>query len=237
MKTRLPKNVLCATVLSLCFVNCTAADDAPQSDLLSVAQILERMGKTYADCKTYRDTGTVKTEFLEPTGNFTTEKRFRTAFVRPDRFRFEFQETENNVKHRYVVWSKGTEHQTWWDIQPGVKKPDSLASALSAATGVSGGSARMVPALLLPTAVKGWKLTDLKEAKRGDDAEIGKLACFRVRGMSPTDKMTIWIDKKSYLTRRIELERASDTTTMTYEPVMDENLNEKLLEFDVPPKK
>ena len=49
----------------------------------SAKQIVERMVKTYADCKTYRDTGVVKTLFVKNDGNYTVEKPFTTAFVRP----------------------------------------------------------------------------------------------------------------------------------------------------------
>ena len=65
------------------------ADEKPRDDS-SAKQILDHVAKTYADCKSYRDSGVVKTVFVQQDGNRTEEKSFTTAFVRPDRYRFEF---------------------------------------------------------------------------------------------------------------------------------------------------
>lgn len=237
MKARCPTVVASATFLLTCLVECPANDDKPLSESPTASQILERLAKAYASCKTYRDSGTVKTAFHDSTGNWSTEKRFRTAFARPDRFRFEYQETTSKVEDRYVIWCHGKEIQTWWSISPGIDKPDSLGSAIGAAIGVSGGSSHTIPALLLPTHVKGWKLSDLKEAKRVADEALGKSACFKVQGKSPIRTMTVWIDKESSLTRRIDYKGQDTTTTVSIEPVLDEPVNEKLLAFDVPKQK
>ncbi len=64
--------------------------DVHKLDSPTAAQILARMDKVYANCKSYRDTGVVKIVFAETDGSHHTVKRpFATAFVRPDRFRFE----------------------------------------------------------------------------------------------------------------------------------------------------
>ena len=132
--------------------------DEPNLDDPSAGQILDRMVRAYADCKTYRDTGVVKTVFIEANGTRTVEKPFTTAMVRPDRFRFEYKET-GNQRNRYIIWSSGKDVKTWWGIKPGIKMSDSLELALAGATGVSGGSAHTIPAMLLPDKVSGLKLT------------------------------------------------------------------------------
>jgi hypothetical protein len=103
-----------------------------------------RVAKAYAGCKSYRDSGVVKTVYVEAGRTRTEMKPFKTAFVRPDQFRFEYTQKRGEGAHevnRYIVWRRGTDVRTWWDVKPGIEKPASLALALAGATGVSGGSA------------------------------------------------------------------------------------------------
>jgi outer membrane lipoprotein-sorting protein len=213
--------------------------DEPESDALKAQDVLDRMAEVYAGCESYRDTGVVKTVFVLAAGNQTVEKPFKTAFVRPDRFRFEYTAQRGGRQDRYIVWREGKEVQTWWDVKPGVMKPESLELALAGATGVSGGSAHTVPALLLPKDIGGWRLTDLTEAKRAEDAMIDKVDCAQIEGKFGNASMTVWIDKKTFLVRRIDskkkFEKFSTEETTTYDPVIDDEIPDKSLEFD-PPK-
>ncbi|HVE40518.1 MAG TPA: hypothetical protein VNM14_11550 [Planctomycetota bacterium] len=91
---------------------------ALQGDLTQ-EQILDRVKKTYAACTSYRDSGIVKTVFIKADGNETKEKPFKTAFVRPDRFRFEYKDScRTPERSGHIVWCKGKEVQTWRDVQP-----------------------------------------------------------------------------------------------------------------------
>ncbi len=63
---------------------------------MSPEQILAAMAEAYATCASYRDAGVVTTRFLHPDGGgFTTTRPFRTAFVRPGRFRFEYRDRDS----------------------------------------------------------------------------------------------------------------------------------------------
>ena len=206
--------------------------------------MLERMAKAYAGCKSYHDSGVVKTLFVQAAGNRTVEKPFSTAFVRPDRFRFEYKERRGEGEDevdRYIVWRKGDEVRTWWDIKPGVQKPQSLGLALAGATGVSGGSAHTVPAMLLLNEIGGRLLTDMIEAKRIEDARLDKVDCFHLEGKYAGSPMTLWIDQKSFLVRRIDAQKTFDKfrteETTTYHPAIDRKIPDKKLEFDPPLQK
>lgn len=206
---------------------------------LSAQGILARSALTYAHCKSYQDTGVVTITYRESLGTRVEERPFKTAFVRPDRFRFEYRETGlAGGKRRYIVWRLGSHVQTWWDVQPGVQEKGSLSSALSAATGVSGGSAHTIPALLLPDEVEGRRLTDMTDVKRIADAEVGGVGCFCVEGKYADVSRTVCIDRKTFLVRRVEFEsafpnfRARETTT--YQPSIDEPVTQKSLAFDPP---
>src|SRR5436309_3249582 len=64
-----------------------------EEEPLSAAEILQRMAQTYAACNSYQDSGSVVTVFRSRGGERTTTRPITTAFVRPDRFRFEFQDS------------------------------------------------------------------------------------------------------------------------------------------------
>jgi hypothetical protein len=66
------------------------------SDDVEVRQILDRMEKAYAECKSYRDSGLIKlvTGLDTVSRDAPVEYSFTTAFVRPDRFRCEIKTEE-----------------------------------------------------------------------------------------------------------------------------------------------
>jgi hypothetical protein len=78
------------------------------------AEILANVVRTYATCRSYREEGDERTVFITgtlPWQRRTTRKRFRTAFVRPDRLFFEYLEVEVGPEaewHRGVVWTDAT---------------------------------------------------------------------------------------------------------------------------------
>lgn len=218
--------------------------DAPKQNSLTAKQILDRMAETYAGCKSYRDSGIVKTVFVKASGDDTVEKPFTTAFIRPDIFRFEYKLVTNLLrkKQRYIVWCKGKEVQTWWSIKPGIEKQPSLGIAIAGATGVSGGSAHTVPALLLPEEIGGRRLTDMKDAKRVDDTKLDEVACFRIQGRyNSGTPITLWLEKKTFLVRRIDLQRKLSglrvEITTTYDPIIDGEIPDEVLEFNPPKEK
>lgn len=214
----------------------------PESETLQAHEVLDRMAKTYGNCKTYRDSGVVKSVLtFSVLGKQITEKPFTTAFVRPDRFRFEFKAMESGVERRYLVWQGGNDVKTWWDVKPGVEKVESLGLALAGPTGVSGGSAHTIPALLLPREVAGRRLTDLTEPKRLADAKIDDVDCFVLDGQFGDRPMTLWIDKQTFLVRRIaERDKLGLWTnvekTTTYDPIIDDVVPDEKLAFDYPQK-
>lgn len=217
--------------------------DEPKPDVPPTADILGKMGKAYAGCKTYRDSGMVKTDFIRPGGdNFTSKKPFTTAFIRPDQFRYEFKDTMSDGRvNRFIIWRNGDDVRSWWDVKPGVQKQDSLNLPVASGTGISSSSAHTVPALLLPDEVSGRKLTELTEAKHIDDAKLGETDCYRVEGKFGNQPLTLWVDKGTFLLRRIDQTttfadfRTEETTT--YDPVINGEIDASLLKFDHPEPK
>jgi len=210
-------------------------------DLRSAAQILGAMVQTYERCKNYSDSGVTKTVFTsqnQPT--FTREVSFTTAFVRPDRFRSEYQsKIDIGFPHRYIVWRQGAEVQSWWDIEPGVHSEPSLGRALARATGASGIAAHTVPVLLMAEEVGGSSLKDLREPTRLEDAKIGEVLCFRIHGKYAGEPVTLWIDPATFLMRRIDSGHNFDDfcteESTTYEAMVNNRISDEKLAF-APPK-
>ena len=166
MCRELTRSLLFAAAIALLGQTLATADE-PKLDDLSPRQILDRMAKAYGDCKTYRDSGVVTTVFVKDTGKRTVEKPFTTAFVRPELFRFEFEDKNR----RYLISANGQNVQTWWDVRPGIQNQKSLQLAVAGATGVSGGSAARIPTMLMPGKFKGWGGVH-RDAKRIKDGKL-----------------------------------------------------------------
>jgi hypothetical protein len=182
-------------------------------------QILLAMKRAYASCRSYRDTGLVKTTSVtDEHSSFGSELPFATAFVRPGRFRFQFTDTGLGERaSAYIVWSDGAEVRSWWDAKPGVRRPASVREALEVATGISGGSSVRVPGLLMPDALPGGRPAHRPE--RIADADDRGVTCVRVRGRAGRpvhahdgarsvtvldEFVTLWIDPSTHLLRKVE---------------------------------
>jgi outer membrane lipoprotein-sorting protein len=218
--------------------------DETQLKTLSVPEIVERLKKTYANCKTYRDSGAVKTVFLsENRKTKRTEIRpFTTVFVRPDQLRYEFKSREGEEEwSRYIVWSNGSETRTWWDINnPKEEKVACLSFGLAGATGVSGGSALTVPSLLVKLGIESGQILQLSKSKTIEEDQIGKRKCFKIR-LDGEEPVAFWIDQGTYLILRIDehskFKDFETETTTTYDPQIDVKIPPKLLEFGKPEEK
>jgi hypothetical protein len=105
----------------------------------------------YASCQSYMDTGQVKTVYLTQRGRRTEVRPFSTAFVRPDAFRFEFQNRRGEEEwDRYIVWKQGVVIKSWWTLKPEGREFAELSLAIAGATGVSGGSSCGYPVCSCP---------------------------------------------------------------------------------------
>jgi hypothetical protein len=233
-------------------------------------QILHALVEAYARCLTYRDAGQVITRFLPVRSQppHISVMPFTTAFSRPDRFRFEYRHRykPEDEWDRYIVWACDGEVRTWWDVTPGVEQSESLSMALAGATGVSGGSAHTIPALLMPDRVSGQRLTDMVGVTSLGDEPLGGVTCYRLSGrfppnpIDPTEEerrrqevirvtgrpperaqdspVTIWIDRRTFLVRRIEEAVLFETfwteDVTEYEPVIGVSLSEEELQFGAP---
>jgi hypothetical protein len=202
------------------------AAEKESTDGLTAQQILDKMATAYATCKSYRDSGVV-TNFFNP--QHIDIKPFRTAFVRPDQFRFEYD--EGTPEKPYIVWTKGDEVRTWWYIKPGVERQPSLELGIAGATGVSGGSAHTIPNLLLSDRIGGRSIASLTDLTRLPDEAIDDTPCFKLQGKFADRPTTLWLEKGTCLIRLIVEDTTLTRTTTVYQPEVDIEVPAKELEF------
>ena len=196
-------------VAAACVCGVCVAQEPPPAEL-TAQQIVDRMCTTYAECERYRDTGAVVLTFIPKDRDGHTDTRpFATAFVRPDRFRYQFESNPApsvpGPMYAYIVWRNDTEIVSWWDVTGERNEYEDLGHALAGPAGVSGGSALLIPSMLMPEMHPSNGLLRLTEPTRLDDEDIDGHACFVVEGVSPTrEKCRVWIDTASFLARRVD---------------------------------
>lgn len=190
--------------------------------------IIERAVLAYQSCASYVDNGIVRTAAVHDASR--TEIRqdvlFQTAFVRPERFRFEFSKRVSAQEtYRRVICMNGERIRTWWDLDDTLPAPESLQKALSGAGGVSRYSSFMIPRLLMPDILSGRTIRDLTDREELQDDTSNRSRVRSIRGLYGETPMTVCVDTASFLVRRITIEIAGRGTSaehaIEYTPVMN----------------
>jgi len=227
------------------------APDKSIQDAPSSLQVLAKANDTYKRLKTYQDEGTSVTTFKSPLGGHTQEIRFTTSYTRGGKFRFEFSESTGDLPEtRMVVWKDGETVKSWWSIEPKVETYDDIGLAIAGATGVSGTTAYLVPAVLMDEAAwKGRTWTFPAGAFRIEDGLEGNTSFFRVqrlkathstagegeRPVVATGKVTYWIEKSTFLLARVDEETDFGTFTtkrcIRYSSRIDGAIPDEAFEF------
>jgi hypothetical protein len=254
MHTATKTRLTLATALLVVVTGVTArAQEAQDPANFSPVQILLTMKRAYSSCRSYRDTGKVKTRSVMEDGSYGSNVPFATAFVRNGAFRFEFTDSGlGEQASRCILWWGGSEVRSWWDAKPGVRLSESLQQGLDAASGISNGASLRVPGMLLPAEVGSGP--PLVGPERIADEAIGEASCFRLTGKSRAtpytetsgagmvtvkdETITLWIDRATYMLRKVEEARTLDTyrstRTTTYTPEVNVDVPADQLAFNPP---
>lgn len=159
----------------------------------SPTEILQRVQRAYGACRTYRDTGEVRTE--HPGASYETVLRFTTAFVRPDRLLMQFG--RNAVGPRtervasFILWNAE-------GVRSHAAAFDDVHAPLHLAAGPSGGASTIVPFLLLAGTSGHLPGPGPGLGLRGRE---GTTWVLEGKGPGPTST-TWWIDHETFLLRR-----------------------------------
>jgi len=195
----------------------------------SAERILNKMATVYRNCKSYQDSGTAQLV----SERFGATLQFTTAFVRPDRFRYEYMDRAKD--NHLIIWRKGKNVTFWWSIPVDLPAPKSFGLAIAAATGVSIGTTHTIPTLLFSKSeISGWRLTDMVNATQVEDATTENVDCFRVKGRVAAFNTVVWIDKRTFLVRRIEgISDHGVKTIVSYNPSVNIKIPDAALEYNI----
>jgi hypothetical protein len=218
-----------------------SAQEAPDPPLRVSAKadkLIERVAEVYRTTKSYRDSGII----IEYEKDGETERErvtFKTVFVRPGRFRFEWAEPwPIGGTARRVVWSNEKETKTWWQIPLARDFEDddgSLNMAIAGATGVSHTAVHTIPVLLMSPSICGRTIRDLVRPRIERDTTLEDRRVWVVAGIYADHYiMHVYIDKETLLIRRIDESQREDhalldRTTM-YAPELDPKIADSELE-------
>lgn len=212
----------------------------------SAESILQKTRDTYAQMKSYADTGAVLSEY----GTSSEDKHtFSTAFSRsPRHFLLNFHKQGGD---QYVIWADTDAFHTWWKFTGQLMdypNPNNVP-----AVGMSGQSTAQVglkiPTLLWPKAF-GAAMLNVADATVDGTEDIGGHHCHRITGrVSDTytatgkevniRKVTLWIDADSFLVRKMVEEFKAPPgqrlrTITTFEPRANATLEDASFKFTPP---
>ena len=217
------------------------------ADAQTAESILQNARETYANLKSYADTGMMVYEY----GAASEDKHsFSTAFTRsPRHFILDFRKQSGD---RYVVWGDPDGFHTWWKTtnQTSDYPNPSNTPAITLSGPPTQNAVLKIPTLLYSKATLGGDFTNFADAKLDGNEEIGGHRCYRLTGKASDSyaatgkevnmrKMTLWIDADSFLLRRVQEEwppvgGTTTRNTTTYEPQANPSLQDASFKF-VPP--
>jgi outer membrane lipoprotein-sorting protein len=164
--------------------------------------LIERVVARYGTMKHYRDCG----EAVDPSLLTADKITFKTAFARPEKIRFEWNEPRRGIRH--VVASDGTETHTVWKAgkDPEETRDDyDLNMALNSAAGASRGASIRVPGLLLWGKIDGPTIRNIRRSKIEREDVVDARPVWVAAGEYGDLFLRLFVDKADFVILRTEL--------------------------------
>jgi VWFA-related protein len=194
----------------------------------TATEILAKVTAVYAGCRTYSDEGTTNTETSGIRGRHSY---FRSAFVRPGNFRFQFWfgSEKPGISNPWVVWKNGDMVQTQGAPLSAGAKNLRFDTALLRMAGFSAGTSVVVPQLLLPDAFRAVQLFSLiVDAQVAGEEKINGRQAFRIEGTLAGLPIKLWIDKTQNLIlkiyRKVNIGTRQEEATVQYKPKLNADI-------------
>lgn len=170
--------------------------------------IIARVKAKYLECDTYSDEGIVSTDRADEDGLYTNKTEFKTYYARPNKVRFEWEESRENRFYnpeigKNVIWSNGINTN---GIFLGRKRQhESLSMAMAAATGVSKSTVNLILQLLLNLdSDLRWFWTEMKDTRLTAEEEVGGFRCHHIVGSTQhANDVEAWIAQADYVVRKL----------------------------------
>jgi hypothetical protein len=175
------------------------------TDSTSAAAIFNKSKTAYANLTTYLDSGKVVESTYNTEHPNKTAKVFRTAYTNSGGSNFEYYEVGKS-NSLYTINKSSGAIKSWWGITNKITTPATINLALAGATGISSGTAAIIPNLLLTKDFQYNFYTSFTSQTINVSEKVGIIDCHKISGvvMSRVGPVTVWIGKKDFLIRKIE---------------------------------
>jgi hypothetical protein len=172
---------------------------------LTGPQILQKSAAAYAALPAYVGAATVQSAVTAGRQKIAQTATAVIQFQRPDKIRIEGKDVTGQpyriVSDGREVWSAPTSR-----TNPGWQKMPNVQAAIIGMTGPAAGAPATLPALLL-SMPWGNPFPRVDGSRRGPDVKIDGHACFQVVRADPSTMRSYWIDRQSFLLRRMKEEQ------------------------------
>ncbi len=218
--------------------NPTSQSREQEKEFREGRRIIEETAAVYKSCKSYQDEGEMIRVDDNSSGQRTHRMLFKTTFVRPGRFRFEYRDIDLS-KPQFIVWADNRDIRTWWRNPVQEEKLDSVARGFAATWYMSGGNPSVIPAFLMPEELDVFSLTRLKNIRIvNKEQSQGALYHILEADDGPLVSMWIWIDAETKLVTKVvehhTFPSAPSERITTYKAKINANIPAADLEFNAP---
>lgn len=185
---------------------------------MDAQEVFERASEKYADCRTYSDVGSIE--------HGSDSESFKTFFVRPNLFRFEFKKDDSAPG---IIWSDGNEYFSTLNKDLDHVPFDRYSSLLLSIKDSAGDASYLVPTLLMPEYAGESTLRNAGPYVFVDHTSIADRSSRRIRSTNESYpfKVDLLIDSLGYKLRKLILEVSSENI---YEVLF----NEVTFDRDIP---
>ena len=197
--------------------------------------ILANMRAAYTNLTSYSDSGTLDTTVKAGIPGYVLKKPFTITFKKPDLIKIEWTSSFGGMKDPHVLWNGKPGTFTHKKLLNQTRKDQSLEHAIRSWTGVSGGSVRNVPCMLI-SVMKEPQFSDLADLKNEGIEAVGKTDCHKVSGTRRDQPVTLWIGKDDFLLRKLTASTQFGDIVETHENIkINADIKDAAASF-VPPK-
>ncbi len=174
----------------------------------SAQEIVQRSQDAYAALSSYCDEGTsvatIGTTKVAP-------HTFSIKLARPNLYRVDWAQDSGFFNQTGLVWSAGSGDFSKMSHSSRTTTTNSnMETALSSATGVSGGAAGSIPGTFFKMNWGNKLGASMQSATRKPDDKIGEVDCYVLAQSLKGHTTTMWIGKQDFLIRQIETDTSAD---------------------------
>ncbi len=195
--------------------------------------IFETVISTYKSMETYKAEGTITSDIDTGGMKMSIETSFSIMLKKPNLYLISW--TQKNMPlpsmaQSGAVWSDGAQPFLYMGVMNAYSKMGSDETALSSATGISGGAAFTIPSLFLSAFnQRPASFLRLKDPKIEKTEKIGEEDCYVISGASTISKKeTFWISKSKYLIIKYSRSLEPPEGGWTMPEMTDEQLEESI---------